>query len=114
MESKHIKLNYSEAIFAKKELLHSEIDILNVLKRLKNYKVLRKKENTTRNKLKSELTSLRAKTILIESSFPKEEAEKAKRARPRERKIGIEKEKEIPHGIHEELADIREKLARLE
>jgi len=109
METKHIKLNYDEAIFGKKQLLHSEVDILNLLKRFKNYRLLRKKENLTRNKLKSTLTSLRAKTSVLLGSFPKEESEKIKINRPKFRKIGQSKQNKI----HEELAEIQRKLEKL-
>ena len=110
METKHIKLNYVEAVFAKKELLHSEIDILNVLRKFKNYKLLRKKETAIRNKIKSNLTSLRAKAKQIQSSFPAEEAKKVKRIRPREKR----KENSNHQGIQNELEEIKAKLARLE
>jgi len=110
METKHIKLSHVEAIFAKKELLHSELDILNVLRKFKNYKLLRKKETATRNKIKTTLTSLRAKASVIQSSFPAEEAKKVKRTKPHERK----RESQGHQGIQNELEEIRSKLAQLE
>jgi len=110
METKHIKLSHVEAIFAKKELLHSELDILNVLRKFKNYKLLRKKELTLRNKIKSNLTSFRAKATQIQSSFPVEEAKKVKRIKPHEKR----KNSSNHQGISDELEEIKAKLARLE
>ena len=44
MESRYIKIDYGEAVSAKKEILSSEINLLNIAKHIENYKQLRKKE----------------------------------------------------------------------
>lgn len=109
METRHIKIDYNEAVFAKKQLLKSEIDTLNVLRKFKNYKILRKKENSLKNKLKTSITSLKTKTKLIHSSFPKEETEKIKKMKRK-----IHKEPSKHNEINYELEEIKAKLAKLE
>ena len=95
MESRYIKIDYGEAVSAKKEILSSEINLLNIAKHIENYKQLRKKELL--NKLNS-----------INSSFPEEGKVKIKVKRTIERK-------ETPKLRHmeDELEDIKNKLARL-
>ena len=43
-ETRHIKLDYEEALLAKKQLLTTELNLLNLLKKVKNYRALRKRE----------------------------------------------------------------------
>jgi len=71
METRHIKFNYDQALDAKKQLLSSEINLLHIIKALKAYRILRKLEFIKKNKLKTNLTSLKSKIKLIESGFPK-------------------------------------------
>ena len=44
METRHIKLDYEEALHAKKQILSTELNLLQTSKKIRNYKVLRKKE----------------------------------------------------------------------
>ena len=62
-ETRHVRLNYNEELDAKKQLLTSELNILQTLKKFKHYKTLRKRELTTKNKLKTALKSLDTKFI---------------------------------------------------
>lgn len=110
METRHIRIDYEDALNVKKNLLTSEINLLQTLKKVKNYKTLRKKEMTEKNKLKTKLASIRTKLNLIESSFPQEET-KVKRVKKRERIS--RKNEEISSNLHSELQDIKEKLAKL-
>ena len=109
MEIKHIRIDSEEVISAKKEILHTQINMLNLVKRLRNYKILRRKEFTLRTKLKQEMSSLKLKTHLIISSLPTEVSKKEI----------IEVKKEIPirekvnKDIQKELNEIKVKLAKL-
>ncbi|MBS3076092.1 hypothetical protein J4429_06595 [Candidatus Pacearchaeota archaeon] len=108
MESRYIKIDYGEAVSAKKEILSSEINLLNIAKHIENYKQLRKKELLNKLKLKSLITVLKNKLNSINSSFPEEGKVKIKVKRTIERK-------ETPKLRHmeDELEDIKNKLARL-
>jgi len=105
METRHIKINYEEALSAKKQLLSSELNLLHLVKKIKAYKILRRKELITKNNLKTSLSSLKSKINLIESTFPQEES-----------KITIhknKKEEKSSSNIQSELEDIKSKLAEL-
>ena len=106
METRHIRLDYEEAIEAKKQLLSSELNLLYMIKRLKAYKLLRKKEILTKVKLKSHMNSLKAKVNLMKSTFPKQGTEEVQ-LKKREVEKGPSKE------IQKELEDIQKKLAKL-
>ena len=110
METKHIRMNQEEVIFAKKEILHSQINTLHLIKRLRNYKILRRKELNIRTKLKQEMGFLRSKINLMISTMPREASEKQTRGIQRESPF---KEK-VNNDLQKELDDIKAKLARLE
>ena len=52
METRHIMFDYEEALSAKKNLLTTEINLLSILKKIKDYKNLRKREFSLKNKLR--------------------------------------------------------------
>ena len=70
METRYLRINYEQALSARKELLSAELNSLNITKKLKEYQSLRKKELFLKNKLKPEFSNLKAKTNLIISTFP--------------------------------------------
>ena len=108
MGTRHVKLNYEEALDAKKNLLSSELNILRAIKRIKAYRVLRKRELIMKNKLKVTSTALKSKINLMLSTFPDEEGE------PRTLKRTRRKRKDEKKDIQEELEGIKEKLAKLQ
>lgn len=109
METRHIKLNYEEALNAKKQLLSSEINLIHANKNLSRYKSLRRREFTLKNKLKINITSLKSKLNFLLSTFPKDkgipEVQKAKQGKR-------EQEREEKN-LSSELEDIQAKLAKL-
>ncbi len=107
-ETRHVKLNYEEALNAKKQLLSTELNILHIVKRVKSYKVLRKRELTNKNKIKTLSKSLNTKLNLLLSTLPDENGEPRTVKKRRKKKKQEEKE-----DLTEELADIEKKLAKL-
>ena len=107
METRHIKLDYEEALHAKKQILSTELNLLQTSKKIRNYKVLRKKELLLKSKLKINLKSLQEKIKFIISTFPKEEIPKLPKIRAK--KI----EKKENQNIQNQLQEIKNKLARL-
>ena len=77
MEIKHVKFEYEETLNAKKNLLYSELNLLQTAKRVRNYKLLRKKELELKNRLNVYLKSLNAKLNFIQSAFPEKEKSKS-------------------------------------
>ncbi len=108
METRHIKLDYEEALSAKKQLLSMELNLLQTEKRVRNYKLLRKKELAMKNFLRRCLRELRTKINSEESTMPQEEEP----IRIRTMKKGIEKRKQAD--IQYQLKEIQEKLAKLQ
>jgi hypothetical protein len=108
METRHIKLNFEEALNAKKQLLSIELNILHAVKKVKSYKILRKKEIASKNKLKMNAKSLNSKLNLILSTFPEEEG-KPKSSKKRKKR----KDEKENQDIKEELDEIKEKLSKL-
>ena len=107
METRHIKFNYDQALDAKKQLLSSEINLLHMIKALKAYKILRKLEFIKKNKLKTNLASLKSKIKLIESEFPKPEPKPMAPIRIK----GIKRHDKKT--LQQELEEIRDKLESL-
>ena len=108
METRHIKLNFEEALNAKKQLLSIELNLLHTIKKVKAYKILRKKEITSKNNLKTSIKTLDSRINLILSSFPNEESKLKTSKKRKQRK----KEKENKK-IKKELEEIKEKLSKL-
>lgn len=109
METKHVKFNYEEALEAKKELLSAELGLIELAKRIKNFKTLRKRELSAKDKLKTALKNIKVKIKLIHSTFPPEEVPKTKQE-IKEKKIKRQHEQ----NIKDELQEIEEKLASLQ
>ena len=55
-ETRHVRLDYGEALNAKKQLLSFEINLIYANKNLSKYRALRKKEFALKNKLKLNIT----------------------------------------------------------
>ncbi len=106
METRYIKIGYEEALSAKKELLSAEINVLSISKELGEYRALRKKEFTLKNKLRIAFGNLKTKTNLLLSTFPEEGLEVPKPRKDR-------KSKEKNKTLQEELSDIKKKLSQL-
>tara|TARA_Y100000310_G_C20323063_1_gene641698 strand:+ start:210 stop:536 length:327 start_codon:yes stop_codon:yes gene_type:complete len=108
METRHVKLGYEEALNAKKQILSAELNLLQTEKRVRNYKVLRKRELLTKTKLKTNLKLLKTKINSLKASFPKEEE-------PMETKTIKKRSKERKNkDISKQLKDIEEKLGKLQ
>jgi hypothetical protein len=107
METRYIRVNDETAIDSKKQILASEIHLLNIAKSINNYLFLRKKELDAKTRLKIAISGLKSKIILIESAFP--EPEKNVQRKKEEKFEQISKNS----NFQEELEEIKRKLARL-
>ncbi|MFA5174057.1 MAG: hypothetical protein WC438_02655 [Candidatus Pacearchaeota archaeon] len=109
METRHVRLGYEEGLLAKKQLLSVELNLLQTVKKVRGYKLLRTKEMAVKNKLSVVLSALRSQISTIQSTFPKQETEKEK-VKQKEKKT----EKIETADIQKELKEIEEKLAKLQ
>ncbi len=106
-ETRHVKIDFEEALSGKKELLSSQLNLLQIGKRMRGYKILRKKELAEKRKLKSEIGKLKNDLNIILSGFP--EGERKVKVGKRVHKV----EKEERKDFHKELDEIKRKLERL-
>ncbi len=121
METRHLKLDYDEALAAKKAVLSSELNLLYIIRSLKSYKLLRKREYTNKNKLKKAVTSFKTRIDLILSNMPrkipkvkvKQEAKQKIKQETKPKKISKKTKKEGRRTIEGELEEIQRKLASL-
>jgi len=109
MENIHVRLEYAEALEGKREFLSLQLNLLNILKKLKNYKIERKRELILKNKLKKQLASLRTEINNIGTFLPSEEAEK--QVKKKKKQTAEVRKKE---NIETQLREIQEKLAKLQ
>jgi len=103
METRYIRMNFQEALSAKKELLSAELNSLNIEKKLKKYSTLRKKEFALKRKLKIAFSGIKSKSKNFLDSLPKEELKFKKRRK--------KKSKEPEKYLQNELESIKNKLA---
>lgn len=109
MQKIHVRTEYEEALQGKKELLSTQVNLLELLKKLKNYKILRKRELILKTKLKKSLSSLNSEINQTYGFFPAQETAESIEIKKTETKEETARQK----GIEKELQDIREKLAKL-
>ena len=67
----HVKVEHSEAIQSKKDLLSLELELIRVIKIIKRYKQLRTKELRLKNKLKRVTGQTLTSIKIIEKDLPK-------------------------------------------
>lgn len=108
----HIKLESQEALKAKKDLLYSQIDLINLIKTIGRYKELREQELDKKMEISKKIKIIQKNIQKIKKEFPNlrplEEKEKEKPlATP---KMIIPKTSEL----EQELLDIQEKLRLME
>lgn len=108
METLHIKFDFNEAITGKRTLLSSQINMLNLAKKLENYQNLRKQELARKTALRTKLNELITGISNIEQFLPKTQM---KELINKETEMLAETKKKS--SIENELKEIREKLARL-
>jgi len=111
MEARHIQLDFREAIETKKQILHSQLNILQSLKKIRTYNTLRKKEYRLKNEFKSKISSLKlnVNSLLITLPDVQELEEKFTKKISKE----IVKEPRETKELQKELEDIKKKLEKL-
>lgn len=108
MESLHIRLNTEEAINSKRDILYTEINLLNIIKKLQDYKKLRILELKSKAVLKTEVKTLLSQIKNLKNLLPKARI-------PEMQKVEIESEmgRTTRNRLELELKEIREELEKL-
>jgi hypothetical protein len=117
-QSIYVKIDYGKAISAKKQVLSSEADVLHIIKHMNEYKKLRNQELILKTRLKNQLKFVKLSLKKAVSEMPQIPNMEIK-AISRKSSLPIQKpatvrEKRKNDSIEKELAEIHEKLNRLE
>jgi hypothetical protein len=127
----HLRFNLADAMHSRKEMLESEVTLIDVHQHLKNYADLRKKELKLKEKLKRKLISVekeikKIKSVLPSARIPEKGKIKGKEMRMEEKirkipeevrqkvKIKSEQEKRYASELEKQLSEIRSKLQKLQ
>ncbi|MBT4375910.1 hypothetical protein HOD29_00860 [archaeon] len=111
----HIKLQYEEAVETKKDILSSEINLLNLIKIIRKYKDLRKKELENKIKIQRKVKQLKANINKLQKTLPKLKIPNIIKKEERATKEVTELRKEIQADtIESQLQKIQRKLRLLE
>ena len=107
----HVRLGYEEVLKSKKDILASEIDIINIMKSISRYIFLRQKELDLKSQFYREIKKIVINLKLLETSLPHIKVPKmlsppAERQKPGEKKItGLGED-----GLEEQLREIQRRL----
>lgn len=119
-ESIHIKVDYPEAVESKRNMLEAEKSMLEVVKHMRTYDSLRKREFIIKSNIKKDFAQLLSLIYSIEAHIPKEETGFTQEKYKKEIKV-----KEIKKRLHQkiteqkrndiedQISDIQAKLAQL-
>jgi len=112
----HIKLGYNEALEGKRDLLSSELSILQLLKTIKRYHILRNQELSKKLEIQKRIKDIRTNMESLTRFMPKPKMPKSMQKRDDtvyEDKTKISYEKDLSP-LEEELKEIQRKLKELE
>jgi len=119
----HVGINYNKAVSTKKDILNCEKEFLEIIKHIKAYDFLKKREILLKSRVKKQISNLRLMITKIQEDLPKiEETKSFDKTKRKKEEIFIkplkEKRKIIAPAKKEdrleaELRDIQEKLDRL-
>ena len=109
MSLPYIRFSYEESLYAKKQILSAEINLLNAVNKLNNYNSLRKSELAKKTRLRTLVRENLRRVASLINELPVTEG-KFKIAKKQARTTPMPYERP---GIESELAEIRAKLQRL-
>ena len=110
----YVKFDYDEGVQSKKIILSSEMNMIRILKIIKNYHSFRTEELKLKLKLYKKIKEINAKIKKIQDNLP--EVETSKKLKKGVEKIEIKKSKEKKYDLdlEKQLMEIRGKLKELE
>jgi len=115
----HIKLEYLEAVQSKRDILRTQRDLIEVLKMLKRYHIIRIQELKVKELLLKKIRELKLNLNKMNQAFPRIKIPNIIQ-QDSEQKETVKKIKEISgknvkgDNLERELADIQKKLRELE
>ena len=112
----HVKIDYSDAIQSKKDLLSSEREFIRIIKIMKRYGTLRKEEMNTKLRLQRKMKDLKINLGKLHDLLPKIKIpEILKKGDFFEEKETVSKEKKESNApdLESQLREIQDRLRRL-
>jgi hypothetical protein len=107
----HIKLEYEEAIQSRRDILSSEMNLIEIMKCVQRFGLLRKEELIYKIKLQKKMKELMINIKQLQEMLPKvkiPEILKEPKEERRKKNIGV-----VDTNLERELMDIQEKLKSL-
>ncbi|MBX4196368.1 hypothetical protein KW805_02155 [Candidatus Pacearchaeota archaeon] len=71
MSSEYVRITVAEKLYGQKHLLHSQLSLLNSVKRMRGYEKLRKEENLLKIELKKTVLDALNSLEILEKMLPK-------------------------------------------
>ena len=112
----HVKLEYGEALEAKKDILSSEMGILKISKIMKRYHLLRTDEFRNKMKLLRKMTELKSSISGLQQTLPKIKIPKLLEKEKKPERVGKITEEEYDKyegDLETQLRKIQEKLREI-
>lgn len=109
----YLKVEYSESVYSKKNILSAEMSLIKIAKVIKKYKLLRQKEFILRMQIYKLIKETNAMIKKTKSTFPYikvPERQKIDEMQIKEKRKAIEDNKDLER----QLQEIQEKLRELE
>lgn len=117
----HLKLDYTNSVNSKKEILLSEKAIIQLMTHIRGYTALKKQENSIKNSIKENITLIKKEIEKIEFLMPQDTHVNLQKkdfevSSPEiiPKANNLVKKKGTKTQIEQELAEIEAKLARLQ
>lgn len=111
MSSEYVKLSYPEFVYGKKNLLQSQIELLQVLKHYKSYQQLRKEGFILKVNFKAKLEETLAALQLLDKILPKTSIKTNKIESEEQSDFFLYQKEKL--SLEQEIDEIKKKLARL-
>lgn len=111
MKSEFVRLSDPERVYGQRNLLHSQLEVLNLVKSFSNYNKLRKEEFELKVALKSKIGEVYELIDSLENKLPKSDYKIPKTIKSNFKE---QKEKKQKLNVQEEMLELQEKLRRLQ
>jgi hypothetical protein len=110
----YVQLGYNESLDSKREILSSEISLLNLIKIIKRYNFLRIEELKIKSRIRQAVKALGTRTREVQTSFPfLKIPQRVGNLNLTEKKSGVIKER-VNDDLESQLKEIQERLNSIE
>jgi hypothetical protein len=110
----YLKLEYDESLESKKDVLYSEINMLNLLKIMKNYNRLRSEELRAKSQAYKYIKELGIAMKKMKSSFPPFKTQEKEKKEELTKKVEIKRKREdSDEDLNSQLQEIQNRLDSL-